>query len=593
MICVDIAGVGMAQPNKVLFSDVAVTISTGDRVAVVGVNGSGKTTLLRILTGSLQPDTGAVRFGRGVRIASLEQDPVLPAGTVRDVLGDSWEVAAAATSLGVQPLFDRRTDTLSGGQAKRVALAKVLADDQQGAHDMIVLDEPTNHLDLEAIEWLESRLVTMKAALVLVTHDRHALDRLTSEVGPSTVVELDGGHAHLHQAAAGSSAYATYLDARAERVEREAQEESTRRILARKELAWLRRGAPARSTKPKARLRSAAEIVGGGPRPAGVRGSPLELGAGTTRLGNQVVELVRVTQRFGDEVVFTDVDLLIEPGARLAVVGPNGSGKTTLLDIIAGRMTPAAGVVKQGRTVVVGYADQHSSTLDPDIVVRKLVAGPHREPDHEDKALLERFWFDTPAQYAPVRMLSGGERRRLQLVMVLATKPNLLILDEPTNDLDLDTLRALEAFLDDWPGALVAASHDRAFLDRVADHVLAIDAGGSMHRVPGGVAGWLSERAALSGITTSDVAVRKASGRAGKPKATRTGPSPSTIGRQLRDAEQQMAKAQKRLDALTERLADLTDHEELAAVGAELGVAQAELVDIENHWLELAELQET
>jgi len=462
VICVDLSDVGLAQPDKVLFSHVDVTISKGDRVAVVGVNGSGKTTLLRIMTGALTPDSGDVRFGRGARIVSLEQDPVLPQGLVRDVLGDGWEVQAAATTLGVLPLFDRRTDQLSGGQAKRVALAKVLADDQQGAFDMVVLDEPTNHLDLEAIEWLESRLVAMSAALVLVTHDRHALDRLTTAVGPSRVVELDNGQSYIHQAAAGSSAYATYLDARAERIEREAAEESTRKILARKELAWLRRGAPARSTKPKARLRSAAEIISGGPAAAGVRGNDLELGAGTSRLGNQVVELIGVTQRFDAHTVFENIDLLIEPGARLAVVGPNGSGKTTLLDIVAGRAAPVAGEVKRGQTVVVGYADQHSSALDPDAIVRKVVAGPYREPDHEDKALLEKFWFDSTAQYAPTRMLSGGERRRLQLVMVLATKPNLLILDEPTNDLDLDTLRSLESFLDDWPGALVTSSHDRA-----------------------------------------------------------------------------------------------------------------------------------
>jgi len=620
VICVDLDGVGMAQPDKVLFEDVSVTVATGDRVAVVGVNGSGKTTLLRILTGALSPDEGAVRFGRGVRIASLEQDPVLPPGTVREFLGDAWEVAAIATRLGVQPLFDRQTDELSGGQAKRVALSKVLADDEHGDHDMVVLDEPTNHLDLEAIEWLEARLVSMKSALVLVTHDRHALDRLTSAVGPSRVVELDGGRSFVHQAAAGSSAYATYLDARAERIEREAKEESTRKILARKELAWLRRGAPARSTKPKARLRTAGEIVSGGPAPAGVRGDDLVLGVGTARLGNQVVELEGVAQRFdvgsdGELTVFEDVDLLIEPGARLAVVGPNGSGKSTLLDIIAGRAEPAAGDVRRGRTVVVGFADQHSSDLDPDAVVRELVAGPHREPDHRDRALLERFWFDTTAQYAPVRMLSGGERRRLQLVMVLATEPNLLILDEPTNDLDLDTLRAIESFLDDWPGALVVASHDRAFLDRVADHVLAIDPGGSVRRVPGGVTGWLAERAAAptggrsttarstarpttpaSTSPSSSVPSAVSGGQAGGGRASKpSGPSPYTVGRRLRETEQAMVKAQQRVDALQERLAEAAGtagHEHLAELGADLATAQADLDTLESRWLELAELQE-
>ena len=601
MICVDVAGVGMSQPDKQLFAGVDLTISTGDRVAIVGVNGSGKTTLLRILTGALRSDTGDVRFGRGVRIASLEQDPVLPAGKVSDVLGDGWEVAATATSLGVLPLFDRATDELSGGQAKRVALAKVLADDEHGDDDMVVLDEPTNHLDLEAIEWLEARLIAMKSALVLVTHDRHALDRLTTAVGPSRVVELDGGRCFVHHAAAGSSAYATYLEARAERIEREAKEESTRKILARKELAWLRRGAPARSTKPKARLRSAAEIISGGPEAPGVRGHDLELGAGTARLGNQVVELEGVAQRFGDHTVFENVDLLIEPGARLAIVGPNGSGKSTLLDIIAGRREPAAGEVQRGKTVVVGFADQHSSDLPPDAIVRKLVAGPHREPDFEDRALLERFWFDTTAQYAPVRMLSGGERRRLQLVMVLATQPNLLILDEPTNDLDLDTLRSLEAFLDDWPGALVVASHDRAFLDRVADHVLAIDpptsaAGGVVRRVPGGVAGWLAERRTVKPSKAAKAA-KLAAGSAMPDGSTR----PAARASRAQQVDGQSSAARDRegdgtgagtVERLTAQLTGQTDHAELSSLGAELTAAQHELDALESRWLELAELQD-
>jgi ABC transport system ATP-binding/permease protein len=290
MICVDAERVGVAQPVKVLFEDLSVTISSGERVAVVGINGSGKSTLLRLLTGAASPDDGTVRFGRGVRIASLDQDPRLPPGTVADYLGwteggEGWEVAAVATSLGVQPLFARRTEELSGGQAKRVALAKALV----GEHDLIVLDEPTNHLDLEAIEWLETRLSAARSALVLVTHDRHVLDRLTTGQGTGKVVELDDGRGYVHVTVEGSSAYATYLDARAARLDQQEGAEATRRILARRELAWLKRGAPARSTKPKARLRHAAEIVGGAPAASGVRGSDLVLGVGTHRLGNQVV----------------------------------------------------------------------------------------------------------------------------------------------------------------------------------------------------------------------------------------------------------------------------------------------------------------
>jgi ATP-binding cassette subfamily F protein uup len=586
VICVDLARVGIAQPDKVLFDDLSVTVSTGERVAIVGVNGSGKSTLMRLMAGTQSPDEGEVRFGRGVRIAILDQDPQLPVGTVADYLGDSWEVAAVATSLGVQPLLERTTDQLSGGQAKRVALARALV----GEFDMIVLDEPTNHLDLEAIEWLEQRLAATKAALVVITHDRHLMDRLTTARGEGRIVEIERGKGYIHRAATGASAYASYLEGRAARHEQAASEEATRKILARRELEWLQRGAPARSTKPKARLRSANEIVSGGPEAIGVRGSDLLLDAGSTRLGNQVIELTAVSQAYGSNVVFRDVDLVVEPGARLGVVGPNGSGKSTLLDIVAGRHEPATGEVKRGSTVVAGYADQQTSLLDPEAIVREIVAGPLRQPDWEDRVLLERFWFDSTAQYAPVKMLSGGERRRLQLVMVLATKPNLLVLDEPTNDLDLDTLRALEGFLDEWPGALVVASHDRTFLDRTVDHVLAIDPDGTVRRVAGGVQGWLEERnskpigaagkkpvAAGRAVSTPSTKVRQA--------------SQYTLGRQLRDAEQAMAKLQRHVDRLNEQLVATTDHTVLATLGAELATAQAELAVIEENWLVLAEQQ--
>jgi ATP-binding cassette subfamily F protein uup len=585
VICVDLARVGIAQPDKVLFDNLSVTVSTGDRVAIVGVNGSGKSTLMRVMAGTQQPDKGEVRFGRGVRIAILDQDPQLPPGTVAEYLGDSWEVAAVATSLGVQPLLDRGTDQLSGGQAKRVALARALV----GEFDMIVLDEPTNHLDLEAIEWLEQRLAATGAALVVITHDRHLMDRLTTARGEGRIIEIERGAGYIHRAAVGASAYATYLEGRAARHEQAASEEATRKILARRELEWLQRGAPARSTKPKARLRSANEIVAGGPEAAGVRGNDLLLDAGSTRLGNQVMELVDVSQAYGEHLVFRDVSLLIEPGSRLGIVGPNGSGKSTLLDIVAGRREPATGRVERGTTVVTGYADQQTSLLDPEAIVREIVAGPLRQPDWEDRVLLERFWFDSTAQYAPVKMLSGGERRRLQLVIVLATKPNLLVLDEPTNDLDLDTLRALEGFLDEWPGALVVASHDRTFLDRTVDHVLAIDPGGSVRRVPGGVQGWLAERAMTASGTPAKPAPVKQAERAERSRV-RTA-SKYTIGRQLRDAEHAMGKLQRQVDRLHEQLLATSDHTAMATLGAELAAAQAELAAIEENWLELAEQQ--
>jgi ABC transport system ATP-binding/permease protein len=583
VICVDVAGVGVAQPDKVLFDDVSLTIASGDRVAIVGINGSGKSTLMRILAGEQRPDSGEVRFGRNVRIASLAQDPALPATTVGDYLGSSWEVAAVATSLGVQPLLERRTDELSGGQAKRVALAAALV----GEFDMVLLDEPTNHLDLEAIEWLERRLAASATALVVITHDRHLMDRLTTARGEGRVVEIERGTAFVHRAQAGASAYAAYLDGRAARHEQSAATEASRRNLARRELEWLRRGAPARSTKPKARLRAAHELVDTRSAGPDLRSGELLDGIGTTRLGNQVVELVAVSQAYGDHVVFRDLDLMIEPGARLGVVGPNGSGKSTLLDIVAGRREPRSGTVRRGSTVVTGYADQQTTLFDHDSIVRNVVAGPLRQPDWEDRALLERFWFDSTAQYAPVRMLSGGERRRLQLVMVLADKPNLLVLDEPTNDLDLDTLRSLEAFLDEWPGALVVASHDRVFLDRTVDHVLAIEPDGTVARVPGGVAGWLASR----GAPVPAAASKSAPSSSPPSRSPDRGPSRYTLGRQLRDTEQAMAKAQRQVDQLNEQLAAASDHQALARIGADLAVAQASLHELEERWLILAEQQ--
>jgi ATP-binding cassette subfamily F protein uup len=584
MICVDAERITVAVADKELFRDLSVTIVRGDRVAVLGVNGAGKTTLLRMLTGARAPDDGVVRFGRGVRIAVLEQEPQLPPGTVREFLGGAWEVAAVATSLGVQPLLDRRTDELSGGQAKRVALAHALV----GEHDMIVLDEPTNHLDLEAIEWLEGRLAASTAAVVLVSHDRHVLDRVTAtgargSAGSGKVVELDNGRGFVHVAGPDASAYAVALDARAARLEHEAAQEATRRILARHELAWLRRGAPARSTKPKARLRHAADIVDGGRAPGSLRDNALQFGAGTARLGNHVVELDGAGRSFGEHVVLRDVDLVVEPGSRLGVVGPNGSGKSTLLRLVAGELQPDIGIVRRGSTVVAGFADQHAASLDPDAIVRELVAGPLRRPDHEDRALLERFWFDTTAQFSPVRLLSGGERRRLQLVMVLATKPNLLVLDEPTNDLDLDTLRALEEFVDGWPGALVVASHDRAFLDRTVDHVLAIGPDARVERVPGGVAGWLAARSASGSPARSPARTP-----ARTPERERA-PSASTVGRRLRETEQAIARAQRARDRLVDELGAATEHAALARLGVDLAAAQAALDELEERWLELAD----
>ncbi len=490
MILVDAAGVTVSRPGKPLFEGLSVTVASGDRLGVVGINGCGKSTLLKVLAGTLAPEAGIVRRGRGARSSVLDQDVALPAGTVAQAVGDGWEVASILDRLGMGAAADRDVSTLSGGQVKRVALARALvgvggpggeADDS----DLLILDEPTNHLDLDGIAWLEDWLARFPGGLVLVTHDRHVLDRVTNNV-----LEIDRGRAYVH-----AGGYQSWLDARAERAQRSEVAETKRRNLARAELAWLRRGAPARTRKPQARIEAATALVTARPE-AAARSGDLPLHVETPRLGDQVVELHGVGDGYGERWLFRDLDLALDPRERLGIVGPNGSGKSTLLDLIAGRRTPREGTVVRGSTARIAVYDQRGVDLDPQLRVREAVAGPHRQPDWTDARLLEAFWFEDDAQWAPIGLLSGGEQRRVQLLLALAQKPNVLLLDEPTNDLDLDTLRALEDFLDDWPGALLVVSHDRAFLERTVTDVLVLDGVGTAGRLPGGYAAWDAQRRA-------------------------------------------------------------------------------------------------
>ena len=589
MILIDLERVAARRPDRPLFEDLSVTLASGDRLGVVGRNGSGKSTLLRLLAGVDVPEEGTARRGRDVRVAFLSQHPELPSGTVRAAVGEGWEAAAILDRLGMGAVGDDDVSTLSGGQDKRVALARALVDEV----DMLVLDEPTNHLDMEAIAWLEDRLAGFGGGLVLVTHDRHVLDRVTTRI-----LELDRGKGHVHD-----GGYASYLEARSDRAEKEATAESVRRNLARSELAWLRRGAPARTRKPKARIKSATAIVEGR---APVTDADVQLAAaargGTTpRLGDKVVDLHAVGHRFpstddgdGDGWLFRGLDLELEPGGRLGVVGPNGSGKSTLLDIVAGRRAPVEGRVDTAPTVRLGYYDQVGGDLDLGKRVRDAVAGNAGQPTWEQNRLMERFLFDTDAQWAPIGTLSGGERRRLQLLLVLAELPNVLLLDEPTNDLDLDTLRALEDYLEGWPGSLVVVSHDRALLERTVEDVVVLAGDGHARLPPGGYAEYEAARRKATtrpGQTSGSKSTPTAKpSSAASPRPPAKPRSPSTLRRLVTLAEREMAEAEARRTRLEAELSVVAaDHAALAATAIALADAETALAVAEDRWLSLSE----
>ncbi len=573
MILIDAQGLKASRPNRPLFDDISLTLSDGDRIGVVGLNGCGKSTLLRILSGDYSPDSGVVRYGRGARIGILAQQPDLPKGTVRNAVGEDWRGEAMLDRLGMTGLIDAQTNELSGGQQKRVALAALLVSEW----DALILDEPTNHLDLDAIAYLEEWLANYRGGLILVTHDRHVLDRVTTKV-----LEIDRGHAYLHMPAnrnAGSG-YAAYLAARIEREEQAATAEQKRKNLARTELAWLRRGAPARTTKPKARIAAATELVNRRPE-AAARAGEIGLSLGNQRLGSKGVELHGVgfswpgakpgtaakTDSGADAsaLVLNPFDHELEPGDRLGIVGPNGAGKSTLLDLISGRLKPTHGHLDVGSTVKIGYYDQLGRELNVNQRVREAVAGDKGQPSIEDNQLMRQFWFDGDTQYAPISTLSGGERRRLQLLLTLIEQPNVLLLDEPTNDLDLDTLRALEDYLDEWPGIVVVVSHDRIFLDRTVIDVLALDGVGGAAVVRGGVAGWLKQRNSapteqMTGaqrgklISTPTIAAAEL---AQIPKSSKSSKSPSTLRRMIAQSETALSKATAELEKLTAQMEQL------------------------------------
>lgn len=578
-ILLDASSITSTRADRVLFRDLSLTISTGDRIGVVGINGTGKSTLLRMLTGTETPESGQVRRGRGTRVAFLDQEAPLQGLTVREVVGDHWEAKAILDRLAMTHAIDSSLDQLSGGQLKRVALAQVLATPSE----VLILDEPTNHLDLPTIHWLEQWIINYRGAVVVVSHDRHLLDSVTTKM-----LELDRGDTFLH-----NMGYAGYLTARLERDEKAAEDESVRRNLARRELAWLQRGAKARSRKPQARIDAAQRLIETkAPTPA--RTGQLDLSFDTPRLGREAIEVTAVTLSLGGATIIEETSLTVAPDDRIGIVGLNGSGKSSLLDLIAKVREPTSGTVRHGATVRVAYYTQRPVDLDPKLRVREVIAGPHRTPgDLIDQKLMERFWFTGELPWAPVSTLSGGEKKRLQLLCTLALRPNVLILDEPTNDFDLDTLRALEEYLDDFRGAVVVVSHDRSFLQRVTERILVVED----HRasaIPGGLETWIERttrqespsktREFSSTVTTGTGNARSSRSNSQQPLRK----SSSTLSHSLRETEREMNKLRRKLDVVEASFSTSVDHNDIATYGRELAELQNSLNQLEEAWIAIA-----
>jgi ABC transport system ATP-binding/permease protein len=598
-----------AYGTRVLLDQVSLGVAAGDRIGLVGRNGSGKTTLLAALAGATDLNSGRSTRSGNARIGYLAQSDRL-SGTVREVVfGDVPEYewasdvkARAMLSALLKDLdLDSRAEQLSGGEHRRVALAALL----RGSYDLLLLDEPTNHLDIEAIGWLAGYLSTLggagqgggwgvkragppanpRMAFVVVTHDRWFLDAVcdrTWELADGQVHAYDGG-------------YSAYVLAKAERARLAAASEARRRNLLRKELAWLRRGPPARTSKPKFRIEAATALIADEPAPRdGVELSRLA----AVRLGKTVFDAEGLTVGVGDRVLLRDVSWQLGPGDRVGVVGVNGSGKTSLLQVLAGSVSPAGGSVVRGKTVRLGYLTQEPAPVDPGLralEAAESVRGSVRIGKGELSAgqLLERLGFGADRQWTPVAELSGGERRRLQLQMVLMAEPNVLLLDEPTNDLDIETLTELEDLLDGFPGSIVVVSHDRYFLERVTDHVLAL-VGEKLAFLPGGVDEYL-ELVAAGEAAVSGPAGGSAGARADA--APEAGPSAGPSAARVREAKKELAKIDRQVARLTSKESELhealaraaSDYGRLIALGDELKAVQSEKAGLEDRWLELAE----
>lgn len=592
-------------PTKVVFDSVTLGVAEGDRIGIVGRNGDGKSSLLMMLAGRRDPDSGQVTMRGGTTIGVLDQADVFAGGeTVGNaIVGDRPEYEWAGdprtreviAGLVKDLAWDAPVDSLSGGQRRRVALARLLV----GDWEILALDEPTNHLDVEAIAWLANHLKRRwpngQGALLVVTHDRWFLDEVcnaTWEVHDRIVEPFEGG-------------YAAYILQRVERDRQAATIEQKRQNLARKELAWLRRGAPARTSKPKFRIDAANDLIADVPE---IRDRVSLQSMAVARLGKEVVNIVDAGVAYGDRVVLEDVEWLLAPGERTGILGVNGAGKSTLLGLISGEVEPTSGRVKHGKTVKIATLTQQLDELEEHlnepvrVVISRLrtsftVGTGSKAQELTPGQLLEQMGFSSAQLSTPVKDLSGGQKRRLQLLLILLDQPNVLILDEPTNDLDTDMLAAMEDLLDSWPGTLIVVSHDRYFLERVTDQQYAILKRHLRH-LPGGVDEYLKlrdaeERAVEAAVPLSQQTStpQKAEGAPAAGALALGGAERRAVEKEQQSVERRIAKLEGEIKKLHARMADhdQSDYEGLGAIGDDLRATETEVGELEERWLEISE----
>ena len=576
--------------EKTIFDDVSFGIQEGDKIGIIGINGTGKTTLLRMIAGVEEPDSGQIIKQNGIRLAYLSQHPSFPEGATvlsyafDGIAENDWalksEVKSALNNLGITD-HDMKMEHLSGGQKKKVALAKTLT----SSFEILLLDEPTNHLDGEMISWLEDYLKRYKGVVIMVTHDRYFLDKVTNRI-----LEISRGKLYGYEAN-----YSKFLEMKAEREEMELASERKRQSVLRMELEWAKRGCRARTTKQKARLER-LELLKNGKAPETDRLA--EIDSVETRMGKKTIELHHVSKSYGERKLIDDFDYIVLKNQNLGIVGPNGCGKSTLLKMIAGLVEPDEGTIEIGETIRIGYFAQELPEMNTSQRVIDFVKDiaeyiPTKDGRITASQMLERFLFTPDMQYAPIEKLSGGEKKRLYLLSVLQAAPNVLIFDEANNDIDIPTMTILEDYLNSFQGIVITVSHDRYFLDNVVDRIFEFDGNGHLQQYEGGYTDYIEAKQKRE-VPKEEVKAKKSTGKNDWKQNRPTKLKFSYMEqKEFETIDEDIAKLEEKLEKLdADMMANATNSAKLSELTIEKQLAEKQMEEKMERWVYLNDLAE-